>query len=148
MLWSGVFFLALSERPRSAPTALSPRTHFIHALAPVFAGLITLFFSGLLGLILFYRPPPFATSPLSNFSPAIIGLFLIPGLLIHLSPPRATVLMALSGFLILIAITTGWAGLLILLTSTGIGLLPVLFQARRIQGVGLILIPLAFALTK
>jgi TctA family transporter len=61
---------------------------------------------------------------------------------------RSPALIALSGILIFVVGTTSWPGLLILLTATGIGMLPVLFQARPIQGIGVVLIPLAFALTK
>lgn len=38
---------------------------------------------------------------------------------------------------------TGWAGVLILLTATGIGLLPVLFGSRRMNCLGVILLPVA-----
>jgi TctA family transporter len=313
MLWSAVIFLALSERPRSAPTALAPWNHFTYTMAPVLAGLGTLLLSGLLGLILYHRSPIPLTASILNFVPAIIGFFAVPGLLMHVFAPhnprgsdeprppaelsltsgvffmecepcvsraasgntdrghqffhatacgalsgiittlipaltgsigallaqqlvgtrnpnthlvaqgvtrmmyyggglfliflpgaprmrsssaallrtfyeptstqvwfliaiitlsavmawlilpviakgllrmiesrgtRPPALMAFSGILIFVVGTTSWPGLLILLTATGIGMLPMLFQARPIQGIGVVLIPLAYALTK
>jgi TctA family transporter len=313
ILWSAVIFLALSERPRSAPTALSAWNHITYTLAPVLASLSTLLLSGLLGLILYHRSPIPLTASILNFVPAILGLFAVPGLLMHVFAPhcprgsdeprppselsfpsgmffmegeprvsratngnanrgrqffhatacgalsgmitalipaltgsigalltqhlvgarnarthlvaqgvtrmmyyggglfliflpgaprmrsssaallrtfyeptspqvwlmiavitlsavmawlilpvcakgvlrmiesrgtRSPALIALSGILIFVVGTTSWPGLLILLTATGIGMLPVLFQARPIQGIGVVLIPLAFALTK
>ena len=303
ILWSAVLFLALGERPRSAPTALSNWNRITYTMAPVLAGLATLLLSGLLGLILFHRSPLPLTVSFMNFIPAIIGLFSAPGLLMHVCAPicprgsagtphptktqemtqdaarrpcrvvlgeffhatacgtlsgmitalipaltgsvgalltqhlvgtrnprtqlvaqgitrmlyygagllllflpgtprirsssaallrtfyepipaqvwlMATVItfsaisawlilpvcakglmqmierhgtrlpsvLALSGILVFVVVTTSLPGLLILLTATGIGMLPVLFQARPIQGIGLVLIPLAYALTQ
>jgi len=294
MLWCAVLFLALGERPRSAPTALSTWDHITYTMTPVLAGLTTLLFSGLLGLMLFYRSPIPLTSSIMNFIPAIMGLFTVPGLLMHVGAPifphhsdelrvnrvttvphnqevhlfhaitcgtlsgmitalipaltgsmsalwtqylvgprnarthlvaqginrmlyygaglillflpgaprmrsssaallqtfyeptpaqawmmaavitlsaltawfllpvcaksllgmiarhgtRPMALAALFGILTFVGCTTSWPGLLILLTATGIGMLPVLFQASSIQGMGVVLIPLACALTK
>lgn len=303
ILWAAILFLALTERPRAAPTAQPVQAHLLYTLAPVLAGVATLLLSGLLGLILYSRSPlPLPVSFL-NFIPAMIGLFPVPGLLLNIftpasprgsagmprptstqddpqggarrpgravfegylsatvggalpglitalipaltgamgalmtrhlvgtRPPRhqlvaqgvtrtlyygAGLLLiflpgtprlrsssaallrtfydpaaahlwiivaviafsaitawlilpvcarwmlenierhgtrplagaGLAGILVFVTGTTGWPGLLILLTATGIGLLPVLFQARPIQGIGLVLIPLACALTR
>lgn len=46
-----------------------------------------------------------------------------------------------------VAGVTGWAGLAVMLISTGIGLLPVLFDARRMNCLGVILLPMACALS-
>lgn len=294
MLWSAVCFLAISERPRSAPTALSTWNHITYTLTPVWAGLATLLLSGLLGLVLYYRSPIPLTSSILNFIPAIIGLFTLPGILMHIGVPirprgsdalpgscvttephahkihffhaitcgavsgmitslipaltgaigalltqrlvgarnprthlvaqgvtrmmyygagllliflpgsprmrsssaallrtfyepastqlwlmaavitlsavtawlilptcaksalrlidrhgtRPPALVILLGILAFVVSTTSWPGVLILLTATGIGLLPVLFQARPVQGIGLVLIPLAVNLMK
>ena len=185
IFWSAVILLALTVRPRAAPTALPAQPHLLYTLGPVLAGLATLLLSGLLGLILFYRPPlPLAVSFL-NFIPAMIGMFAMPGLLMHIcalgtngghrlllcevsenflryearavdAKPiegssqslRRRSSAGVAGILVIVAVTTSWPGLLILLTATGIGLLPVLFQARPIQGIGLVLIPLAYMLTQ
>jgi TctA family transporter len=45
------------------------------------------------------------------------------------------------------AAATGWRGLLIALPATGIGLLPVLLNSRRINCLGVILLPLACAMS-
>lgn len=83
IVWSAVLFLIMSERPRSAPTALPRRTHFMYTMTPVIAGLATLVLSGLLGLLLYYRSPLPLTASFLNFVPAVIGLFSVPGLLIQ-----------------------------------------------------------------
>ncbi|MEI6168791.1 MAG: hypothetical protein WCS52_16540 [bacterium] len=167
ILWAGVILLVLTERPRAAPTALPARTHLLYTLAPVAAGLATLLLSGLLGLILFYRSPLPLTASFLNFIPAMIGMFAMPELLMTIlvpgysrgsaGTPRPTqtrvtpalyygVGAGVAGISVIVVGTTSWPGLLILLTATGIGLLPRLFQARPIQGIGLALIPLACAL--
>ena len=304
MLWCSVAFLALSERPRSAPTALSPWNQFIYTMTPVVSGLTVLVFSGLLGLILFYQSPIALNASFINFIPAIIGIFAVPGLIIHVFMPtqdgsagtprptqeqkipegrmkrpfraglseirfyfeatacgalsgmitalipaltgtmsgvltqtlagtrnarkqlvaqgvtrmlyygsgllliflpgtprmrsssaallcsfyepsstqfqlmlaviafsaimawflsavlskglinliarhgtRPPSVLALSGILVFVGITTSWPGLLVLLTGTGIGMLSVMFESRLVQGIGVVLIPLAYALT-
>jgi len=42
----------------------------------------------------------------------------------------------------LVAAVTGWAGLLIMLAATGIGLIPVLFHSRRMNCMGVLLVPI------
>jgi TctA family transporter len=169
IFWSAVIFLALTARPRAAPTALPARIHLLYTLGPVLAGLATLLLSGLLGLILFYRPPLPLAVPYLNFIPAMIGMFAMPGLVMTICAPgtnggrrsvdakpikessqglRRWASAGVAGILVIVAVTTNWPGLLILLTATGIGLLPLLFQARAIQGIGLVLIPLAYLLTR
>jgi TctA family transporter len=39
--------------------------------------------------------------------------------------------------------TTGWGGLLICAVATGIGLIPVLWGSRRVNGMGVLLLPIA-----
>ncbi len=87
MLWSALCFMALSQRPRPAPTALSPWRRIAYTLTPVLAGLSTLILSGVLGMILFYRSPVPLTASILTFTPAIIGLFAMPGLLLQLCCP-------------------------------------------------------------
>jgi putative membrane protein len=50
---------------------------------------------------------------------------------------------ALAVILVLVCATTGSSGLLVMLTATGIGLLPVLFGSRRMNCLGVILLPIA-----
>ncbi|MEI6564478.1 MAG: hypothetical protein WCO42_09270 [bacterium] len=161
ILWSVLAFLVLDEFPRPAATALSPWRRFTHSITPIVAAVATVSFSGLLGLILYTRSPLPMTSSIVTFTPALIGLFVVPSLLLLIvfpSTPNGNNLIArygsrppaitvLSIILVAVLATTGWAGLLILLTSTGIGLIPVLFQSRIIHGIGLILIPLAGSLS-
>jgi putative membrane protein len=62
-------------------------------------------------------------------------------------PPRAVSAAALAVSLGVCAAATGWRGLLIALPATGIGLLPVLLNSRRINCLGVILLPLACAMS-
>lgn len=87
ILWSTLLFIALGERPRPAPTALSRRDHFLHAQAPVLADLATLTLSGGLGLLLFTQTPLALHAAIMSFVPAITGLFGVPGLLLHIGTP-------------------------------------------------------------
>jgi hypothetical protein len=96
------------------------------------------------GLLLIFLP---GTPRLRSSSAALLRTFwMLENIERHGTRPLAGA--GLAGILVFVTGTTGWPGLLILLTATGIGLLPVLFQARPIQGIGLVLIPLACALTR
>ncbi len=44
--------------------------------------------------------------------------------------------------IVLVGAVTGWAGLLIMLAATGIGLIPVLFHSRRMNCMGVLLVPI------
>lgn len=72
-------------------------------------------------------------SPLTKFVLRLIGKF---------GHNLISIVAALVVFSVVIFIT-GWAGVLIMLTATGIGLLPVLFGARRMNCLGIILLPVA-----
>ncbi len=72
-------------------------------------------------------------SPLTKFVLKLIGKF---------GHNIISIVAALVVFLVVVFIT-GWAGVLIMLTATGIGLLPVLFGARRMNCLGIILLPVA-----
>ena len=56
---------------------------------------------------------------------------------------RTVSLVALSITALLTLCITGWQGLLIAATAAGIGLIPVLFGSRRMNCLGIILLPLA-----
>ncbi len=48
----------------------------------------------------------------------------------------------LAVLVVLVGVVTGWAGLLIALAGTGIGLIPVLFHSRRMNCMGVLLLPI------
>ncbi|VGO15185.1 hypothetical protein PDESU_03767 [Pontiella desulfatans] len=50
---------------------------------------------------------------------------------------------ALLIILLMVYLVTGWAGIFIMLVGTGIGLIPVLFGSRRLNGLGILLLPIA-----
>lgn len=52
--------------------------------------------------------------------------------------------VALTVLLIVVIATTGWSGLLVCGVATGIGLIPALWGSRRLNGMGVLLLPLAF----
>lgn len=72
-------------------------------------------------------------SPLTKFVLRLIGKF---------GHNIISIIAGLVVFFVVLFIT-GWAGVLIMLTGTGIGLLPVLFGARRMNCLGIILLPVA-----
>ena len=72
-------------------------------------------------------------SPLAKFVLKLIGKF---------GYHTISVVAGLVVFAVVLFIT-GWSGVLIMLTGTGIGLLPVLFGARRMNCLGIILLPVA-----
>jgi putative membrane protein len=56
---------------------------------------------------------------------------------------RAVSAVALLCIVLMVWIVTGWAGVAVALTATGIGLIPVLFGSRRLNCLGLLLLPFA-----
>jgi TctA family transporter len=56
---------------------------------------------------------------------------------------RSISLVTLILLLAVVVATTGWGGLLICAVATGIGLIPVLWGSRRINGMGVLLLPIA-----
>lgn len=58
-------------------------------------------------------------------------------------PYRASSALALGVVVALVGALTGWAGLAIAAVSTGIGSLPVLFGSRRLNCLGILLLPMA-----
>jgi putative membrane protein len=51
--------------------------------------------------------------------------------------------MALGIIVLLVVVVTGWPGLFVMTVSTGIGLIPVLFGSRRLNCLGVLLLPIA-----
>jgi putative membrane protein len=56
---------------------------------------------------------------------------------------RSINLATLVLLLVVVVGTTGWGGLLICAVATGIGLIPVLWGSRRVNGMGVLLLPMA-----
>ena len=55
--------------------------------------------------------------------------------------------LALALVVALVFAVTGWQGLLVLVTATGIGLIPPLFHSRRLNCLGIILLPMACSMS-
>ena len=51
--------------------------------------------------------------------------------------------VALAIIVLMVFLMTGWIGLFIAAVATGIGLLPVLFGSRRLNCLGILLLPIA-----
>lgn len=62
---------------------------------------------------------------------------------VALVPYRWISLGTLVLLLVVVTGVTGWGGLLICVVATGIGLIPVLWGSRRVNGMGVLLLPLA-----
>jgi putative membrane protein len=56
--------------------------------------------------------------------------------------------IALGLLLLLVAATTGWVGLAVAAVGTGIGALPLLFHSRRLNALGVVLLPIAWQLSR
>ncbi|MBN1676127.1 MAG: tripartite tricarboxylate transporter permease [Kiritimatiellae bacterium] len=63
--------------------------------------------------------------------------------LVQRVPYRRLSAIALAAMTALVLALTGWPGLLVTLAGTGIGLIPVLFHSRRMNCLGVILLPVA-----
>ena len=60
---------------------------------------------------------------------------------------RATSIATLALLITIVALSTGWQGLIVCTAATGIGLLPMLWGSRRVNCMGVVLLPLALELT-
>jgi putative membrane protein len=56
---------------------------------------------------------------------------------------RNASILALAIILALVFAVTGWGGMLVMVVATGIGLIPVLFGSRRLNCLGILLLPIA-----
>ena len=72
-------------------------------------------------------------SPLSRFTVWLMGR-------IHYRTLSAAALLII---ILMVYVVTGWAGLFIALVGTGIGLIPVLYGSRRLNCLGILLLPIA-----
>jgi len=60
---------------------------------------------------------------------------------------RSLLWLSLAGLITLTAGTTGWRGLTLMLLSTVLGFLPILFPCRRVHLLGVVLLPVALSLS-
>ena len=56
---------------------------------------------------------------------------------------RNASVVALAIVLAIVYVMTGWGGMLVMIVATGIGLIPVLFASRRLNCLGILLLPIA-----
>ena len=76
--------------------------------------------------------------------------FLI-SVLTRLCPPARAPLacrVALALLLLLVAATTGWIGLAVAAVGAGIGAIPLLYHSRRLNALGVVLLPIAWQLSR
>jgi hypothetical protein len=174
MLWCVIAFMLLSEWPRTMPhPGVGRARRFLLGWAAPLAGLVTFGLSGWLGILLFRCPPPALDRSMVALVPAFVGLFTVPSLLLLSAAgiagaaaamwamplsvaPRALTCRrgarriarwSLVAVCALMWFTVGWAGMAVLAVATCIGALPVLFGARRIHCLGLVLLPAALNLS-
>ncbi len=72
-------------------------------------------------------------------------------LLMRLCPPErapAACRIALLLLLLLVFLTTGWMGLAVAAVGTGIGGLPLLYHSRRLNALGVVLLPIAWQMSR
>jgi len=84
MLWCTIAFMLMSEWPKGGQHGQAGWRRFADGWKSPGMGLVTFFLAGLLGMILFYRPPLRLEASFQNLMPAFVGLFTIPGLLMNL----------------------------------------------------------------
>lgn len=72
-------------------------------------------------------------------------------LMTRLCPPEKAPFacrLALLMLILMVGLTTGWLGLLTAAAGTGIGSLPLLFHSRRLNALGVVLLPIAWQMTR
>lgn len=67
--------------------------------------------------------------------------------IVELAGYRTISVVSLAVVAALVLAMTGWAGMLVLLVAAGIGLIPVLFHSRRLNCLGIILLPMACSMS-
>jgi len=84
VVWCVIAFMLMSEWPREGRFGQGGWAKLRAGWRGAGAGPLTFLLSGLLGLILFYRPPLAASAAFRGLMPAFVGLFTLPGLLVNL----------------------------------------------------------------
>ncbi len=95
--------------------------------------------------------PLLAAAVALGASLAFLCLPPLAAILPRLIPPervRRVSIGALALLLALVGGTTGWLGLGVAATATGIGAIPLLFHSRRLNALGVVLLPIAWQLTR
>ena len=98
-------------------TAHTPHTYYLAVAAIVLSGAISFFL--------------------------LLWLARVAARLVSKIPTRCISLGTLAVLLIVVTGTTGWSGLLICTAATGIGFIPILWGSRRLNCMGLLLLPIA-----
>ena len=99
------------------------------------------------------QPGEYGAAALALAAAALTVLGLLPWLArgyvrrLHVLPYRGLSAIALLLSVALGVAAAGWHGLLIMAAATGIGLIPVLFNSRRVNCLGIILLPMACAMS-
>lgn len=83
MVWAVIAFMLMAEWPKGGRLGASGWRRLADAWRATGAGLLTFVLAGLLGFVMFYRPPLPAETGFQNLMPVFIGLFTIPGLVIN-----------------------------------------------------------------
>lgn len=113
ILWCVICFMLMSEWPKGGRLKQAGWPAFLAAWRSTGAGLLTFALSGLLGFLLFYRPPISVEVSFQNLMPAFVGLFTIPWLLLNIVsrteiPPQR--LSCSSDFTVASLLRGGFAG--------------------------------------
>ncbi len=84
ILWTIIAFMLISEWPKGSDRAPAGLRRWWEGWRSLTAGLATFFLSGLLGLVLMYRPLVPVDVGYQNLLPAFVGLFAVPWVLQNL----------------------------------------------------------------
>ena len=84
ILWTVIAYVLLSEWPKGTGRAPAGWRRWWDGWKSLTAGLVTFLLSGILGIILMYRPPVPVGVAYQSFLPAFVGLFAMPWVLVNL----------------------------------------------------------------
>jgi putative membrane protein len=95
ILWCVITFMLMAEWPKGGVRGQGGWAKFADAWKSTGAGLLTFLLAGILGFILFHRPPVDVRVAFQNLMPAFVGLFALPWLLLNMVsgvaiPPQRT----------------------------------------------------------
>lgn len=83
ILWVVITFMLMTEWPKRGTHGPAGWRKFFDAWSTLGAGLLTFLLSGLLGFLLFFRPPISIDQAFQNLMPALVGLFAVPWCLLN-----------------------------------------------------------------